>query len=526
MKKSITTLLLVASLLINSLALAEIPPTFHEDGYPIVDDPITLKIGICQRAHENDHSQSEIFQKLQDKMGIKLEFVTIPQSNFAETFNLLMTGDDYPDIWYGRGTAGMDLTTYVNSGMLLGLTGLINQYAPNVKKMMDTESYAWQKFEINDELYGIPWLYTQLEELTEDKWYINQEWLDTLNLEMPTTPMELRTVLEAFRDNDCNGNGDPNDEIPMSVWAGYYGMGSLYGPWGVVDNQNNHMMVKDGQLLFVPASEGYRKGLAYWRDMYKDKLLWDQSFTIGFQEYHAMSKGEDMLFGSFIRHIGGSVVGDENIFEYSYMEPLKSEEGTQLWKTTDTPYNASNCFLITDKCQYPEVAIRLADYFCTEQGTLEFRYGPENYTWHWNDDGTWSMSLENLPEGVALNTLSPTGFAFGWCSEELMRKQKFPDQEKLDARLYNHYLSADKRYQPYRLSEYVPNNLPFTPAEREELSYVWGTLNDYVKNMEASFIIGEKDLATWDEYMSTLKDMGLERVMTIYQGAYNRMLGK
>ncbi len=47
---------------------------------------------------------------------------------------------------------------------------------------------------------------------------------------MPTTPTELRTVLEAFRDNDCNGNGDPNDEIPLALWAGYYGMGSLYSP--------------------------------------------------------------------------------------------------------------------------------------------------------------------------------------------------------------------------------------------------------------------------------------------------------
>ena len=45
--------------------------------------------------------------------------------------------------------------------------------------------------------------------------YINTQWLERLGLEMPTTMEELKAVLIAFRDQDANGNGDPNDEIPF-----------------------------------------------------------------------------------------------------------------------------------------------------------------------------------------------------------------------------------------------------------------------------------------------------------------------
>ncbi len=69
------------------------------------------------------------------------------------------------------------------------------------------------------------------------------------------------------------------------------------------------MMVKDGQLIFVPMAEGYREDLAYWNGMYKDGLLWDQSFTIGNNELNAMAQSEDAVYGSYIRHVGDYVVG-------------------------------------------------------------------------------------------------------------------------------------------------------------------------------------------------------------------------
>lgn len=46
--------------------------------------------------------------------------------------------------------------------------------------------------------------------------YLNKTWLDNLGLTYPETVEELYTVLKAFKEQDANGNGDPNDEIPIS----------------------------------------------------------------------------------------------------------------------------------------------------------------------------------------------------------------------------------------------------------------------------------------------------------------------
>ena len=46
--------------------------------------------------------------------------------------------------------------------------------------------------------------------------FINKAWLDRLGLEMPTTVDEWYEVLKAFKEQDANGNGDPNDEIPLT----------------------------------------------------------------------------------------------------------------------------------------------------------------------------------------------------------------------------------------------------------------------------------------------------------------------
>lgn len=46
--------------------------------------------------------------------------------------------------------------------------------------------------------------------------FINKAWLDRLGMEMPTTVDEWYEVLKAFKEQGANGNGDPNDEIPLT----------------------------------------------------------------------------------------------------------------------------------------------------------------------------------------------------------------------------------------------------------------------------------------------------------------------
>lgn len=531
MKKLLAFLLSLVMLLSITTALADIPATFHAEGYPIVDEPVTISFGYMRSPNAPPYEEMQVWQDFMKMTGVNIEFIEMPISNAQETFNLMMATDSYPDVWYGR-IAGVENSQvhvlYGPAGVFIELNDLIDKYAPNIKAMFENENLVFEKIAVDGKIYSLPRVNNSNNQYVEDKWYINHVWLDNLGLAVPTTPDELRTVLEAFRDNDCNGNGDPNDEIPMSLWAGYYGMGSLYGAWGVVDNQFNHMMVDDdGNIIFVPMADGYREGLAYWRDMYKDGLLWDQTFTIGNDEFNAIAQGEYEVFGSFLRHVGDYVVGAERYFDYTHVPAMKDANGNQLWKTTESPTIFANCYMITDKCKYPEVAIRMADYWFTNQGTLEFGYGPEGLTWKWNDDGTYTGIP--APDGISsddwMNGNCPGGYSLQYTSNEFSKMGKPLDPDSLSARISDDFVKHAELYKPYQRTAYVPT-LGFTAEEQEELDLIQGTIFSYVKEMEAKFIIGAEDLSKWDEYISALKAMGIDHLLEIYQGAYNRLMGK
>ena len=48
-------------------------------------------------------------------------------------------------------------------------------------------------------------------------YWINKRWMDNLGLQEPKSLDELYEVLKAFKEEDANGNGDPNDEIPLTA---------------------------------------------------------------------------------------------------------------------------------------------------------------------------------------------------------------------------------------------------------------------------------------------------------------------
>ena len=63
-------------------------------------------------------------------------------------------------------------------------------------------------------IYAFPEIQESMIDIMDYQVWINQEWLDTLSLEMPTDPESLYDVLVAFKTGDPNGNGT-SDEIPL-----------------------------------------------------------------------------------------------------------------------------------------------------------------------------------------------------------------------------------------------------------------------------------------------------------------------
>jgi putative aldouronate transport system substrate-binding protein len=509
-------------------ATATVSPTpgvtgdnFNETGFPIVNSPITVKIGVFKMANHGDFATMKVVTDYEAKTNVHVEWEEIPGQGFAENVSLMLAGGTYPDAFLGRGLSANYDAMYGPSGRFVALNDLVKQYSPNVMKMFGAEPLAWEKTAIDGNIYSLPKVENVYHMQVEDKFYINKVWLDKLKLAVPTTLDEFRTVMTAFRDQDPNGNGK-RDEIPFTTWLGYYGLGSLYGSFGVVDNQFSHMMVTDGKLTFVPATEGYKNGLAFWKQMYDEGILFSESFTLSNEQLNALGQNPEVILGSFIRHIGDYVVGPERYFDYVALPPLKGPDGTQMWKNTEYPFFYSSCFILTDKCKYQKEMMRWVDYFFTEQGALEFNAGPENVTWKWNDAEKASYSGIAPPTDVGFddwrNGNCPGGMSLAWISKELYKKAK-PDPSLPD---FNYDAHTDVNL-PFQAKEYVPV-LNYTKAEADELSLIQGTIWNYVREWEGKFVTGQADLTEWDSYVAELQNMGVTRLTEIFQQAYDRLM--
>lgn len=110
--------------------------------------------------------------------------------------------------------------------------------------------------------------------------WIRRDWIEKLNLEMPTTMDELYDVMVAFRDQDPDGNGQ-DDTIGMVLHNNFLSAGfgdavGLFNGFGAYPT----IWVKDGEdkLKYGSIMEENKAALDYLAKMYQEGLI-DQDFS-------------------------------------------------------------------------------------------------------------------------------------------------------------------------------------------------------------------------------------------------------
>src|SRR5690606_8430446 len=116
---------------------------------------------------------------------------------------------------------------------------------------------------------------------------INKEWLDNLNLSIPTDTEELYNVLKAFKEQDPNGNGQA-DEIPMSF---LFQEGDdlnrevkrdfrpIYYAFGIIDTPFYISITDDDEVIFTADKEEWKAATEYMHKLYSEDLIDPEVFT-------------------------------------------------------------------------------------------------------------------------------------------------------------------------------------------------------------------------------------------------------
>lgn len=491
---------------------------FNSTGYPIVKEPIELNVLIAVGPMSGDFNKMQVFKDLEAKTNIKVNFEQVPPNAWGERKNLALASQNMPDVIIG-GIGGMsdsEVIKYSNQGILVPINSYIDEYAPNFKKLL-TEKPDLDAVIRNQEgnIYGLPFYNEQEMERIPDNLFINKTWLDKLGLEIPTTTEEFYQVLKAFKTQDPNGNGKA-DEIPFTYRANQRltGDASLFGSFGVLDNLE-HLMIKDGKLLFSPTEEGYKEAIQWMNQLYIEGLIDPEVFTQDQSQYIGKGQQEEMIVGSFVIFTDENYVGVERAYnDYTVLLPLEGPNGNRLWNKYATGYD-TNAFLITKNNKYPEATIRWADEFFTEEMSMRAIMGEVGVNLGYENE---VYTILEAPEGSTVNEVRsktcPAAYFFGMITSEMNDKIIY---QKDTVRK----LERCKAYAPFTPEEYLPV-LKLSQEDLTKRASIYTDIHNYVTEMKAKWVTGELKIEdTWDEYVKTLNKMGVEEYIEMYQKAYD-----
>src|SRR5699024_9609122 len=492
----------------------------NDSGFPIVDEPITLNFfGGTGHLIKGDWEDMLIWKEYSNMTNIEVNWDMADQ-DLEEKRNLKLGSDDLPDAFYSAGIGNQELFKYGQNGVFIPLNDLIDDYAPNLKKVFEENPEVKKAMTFPDgNIYSFPTMQDFASMRFSAKPFINEDFLNALDMEIPQTTDEFYEYLKAVKEDDPNGNGKA-DEIPygansinqLITWIrGSFGMGQG------LQAGNVDLDPQTGDMRFYPITDEYKEMLEYVHKLYSEELIEQNIFSIENDQFH--SNGADGVYGATNWHSPNVTFGEDAGKSYVGMPALKGPHGDQTYSSVNHRAGTIASFAITSENQYPAATVRWIDHFFGEDGAKLLYLGVEGETFEETEDGEYEFveEITNNPDGLTFDQALaqyltyPGGNHVGRVQEKYFKGSEATQQE----------LDATEKLEEYVIDEVWPE-FTYTKEENEKLKTFGQDIDKYVGEMRDKFITGDASFDEWDHYVEEIKKMNLEEYMNIKEKAYER----
>ena len=487
---------------------------------PIVNENVTLSVLTLARPNIENMETNYAVRWLEQQSNINLDFeIVLTEGEEAkEKLSLILaSGDRLPDILLSSLLSLEQLNLYGAQGRFHPMNVLIERYGVEIKRVFAARPEVKGQMTAPDgNMYGLHEVQECHHCSLRSRAWINVQWLENLGLDMPSTTEEFYQTLKAFKEQDANGNGDPDDEIPFS--------GAATGWMTNIDTFVMNAFIYNDAIdrlnlvneTVIPAftQPEWREGLRYLNRLYSEGLLDHESFIQDANQIRQLGQsGEVSRLGAFP---GGGVVviiqpGSEREREYDVIPPLTGPSGNNTaayYRQGLHPRGAM--YVITSDSDMPEIAFRLGDWLINDEAYFVSYFGEENVDWRRAEpgevgvDGQPAMFKEiSTPrlmpqQNKAINHMVPV---YVYTKKFLGRVTDLSDPYYIEYWLER---ATSEHYDGHEPDQVLPpiTMLPEDSAEYAELKV---SVNEYMKESTARFIIGEMDVdGDWAGYLKEL----------------------
>ncbi|MEM1485606.1 hypothetical protein V6615_12140 [Oscillospiraceae bacterium PP1C4] len=498
------------------------------------DEIETIKIAIpyCDTIENMETNYYKTW--LEDKMQVSIEFVYIRESYTNEYLRLMFNADnnDIDAVLFspGSGSVSMDnIYEYGEKGYLIAIDGYCQNIETNLYRLFSkTTDFDLREYMTGEDghIYYFPNYEDARQSKTAQVLWINQEWLKALNLNIPQTTEQFRSVLQAFAENDPNRNGLP-DEIPFiscEAKTGFQGYHFLINAFVYDNPQNAYFYASEDMVSFAPVLDEWREALAYCADLYDAGLLVDRSFSYSENQFIQIVNDKNNVVGAFTSGASISEVVNADSVEilnrYVAVAPLSGPDGVQFAaERTNLPTVGA---IITSRCSDPDTAYALLDLMLSEEASLISKYGKKGVDWEYGRIGDISQYGESASiylihdlSGVSQNSnfsgYGPAAVPAVYLDGTTWNGVQ-TDQNYINAR-------ASLNYEAFYPESQLSSILSLDAAALAE----YQAIGAYAHEQLVHFITGEADIrsdAQWEEYLKGYASFSLEHTLTCIRGNF------
>lgn len=478
--------------------------------------PVKVSIMVTSRVPDAPLTMETPFWKeVGKRLNMEFEFVTGDYDQLDQKFKLMLASGNYPEIV----ALSMDLfKKYGPQGAFIPLNSLVEQYGPNIQAhLLDDPTKRMMALAGDGNLYGVP---LQTAVRTSEGYMIRQDWLDRLSLQAPATIDDWYTVLKAFKDQDANGNGDPNDEIPlMTDYAAYT---SFADAWGIhIHPAGPRWTEEAGTIAFSPIDPRLRDYLATMNQWYAEGLLDKEFLTRQDSDLERMAFSDKMGAGQhwvgYMASYNANPAAEQIPgFNFQVIAPPVLQKGDHPMTFRQQAPLHSIGWAISKNNKHPEETMKLFDFIYSEEGQRLANFGFEGDTFELGEDGkpVFTEKIMQSPEGSA-KALWRLGIVplIGFRQDEQFERQ-YTATKDVEQQLFS--------YVEHGYFRDIFPTLHFTEEEEKRLNDIRTPMYTYIDEMIPKFIIGTEKLEKFDDYVAKVKSMRFSEMEDIYLAAYER----
>ena len=489
-------------------------------------DKITMWSSFGWRDSGVGYEGARFVDIIEEVCNVEIEFVDSVGS--TEAMSILIGTNTLPDlVWCGKTEIAGGINQLYIDGGVLAFNDLMDQgLMPNLTNIYENCPQLAKQASTEDGKYIAAGKIDTCEMTGEQPiisytggFLIRQDWLDELGLKVPETVQELEEVLVAFKEK----------KGALGFAASWQGKSNFILSTAFGINQADSFTLDNGVVKY-----------GAYEDVYKDFLtLQHKWMELGIIDPDTYTQDQDTFWSKMATGKYGLVYGFRggefnkiHTFEnYDQMNwqpipfmPLEKGESFDFSLISDNLnlYSDNMLLFIPSNSKNPEAAARVIDFLYSEEGTDLLTWGIEGESYEVvNGEKAYTKNITENADGLSLTVALEV-----YCGEILNSVGVMNKQKDIDRTLaWEEQVTANEAWELNNPG--APTALPtvtLTEAEIEEANAIKTDLDTFVDENRLNFILGTRSLDEFEKYQEEMKEMGVEKLIKIYQAAYDRTL--